>query len=208
MLNRNHISLTNNSRVGSWLSPIRDIKINGENNKINSFSSRSIQSPSPRSEILGQVRESIISQIKHQNVCLENKLKLREQLNNIHNTQGLSSRENNVNNNVIKTNLHSQSKSPANKRYVAFKFDSVGLFDKIHKKTSESTNMSNTHTIEGVKKDDCSPRAEQLDDVFSKVKELFEEHNRKEKIWKWEKTQMLKKIENLENKIKVLEKNV
>ena len=45
-----------------------------------------------------------------------------------------------------------------------------------------------------------------LDEVFLKVKELFEEFNRKENAWKWEKSQMAKKIEFLEQRVKNLER--
>ena len=194
MLNRNQTSI--NPRINSWLSPVRDLK-STEFSKFPTNSSRSIQSPSPRAEILGQVRESIISHIKHQNVCLENKIKMREQLQR---SQGFTTREsiqipsNNIQLASTKNHMHSNSKSPANTRSVNFKFDSIGFMEKIMKKE------------EKLDKNLDEVQFAMLDEVFLKVKELFEEFNRKENAWKWEKSQMAKKIEFLEQRVKNLER--
>ena len=199
MLNRNQTSL--NPRINSWLSPVRDLK-SSEFSKFPPNSSRIIQSPSPRAEVLGQVRESIISHIKHQNVCLENKIKMREQLQR---SQGLTTRESIQipSNNMIqiastKNHMHSNSKSPANNvKSGNFKFDSIGFMEKIMKKeTGEKKSEKNLDELQFA----------MLDEVFLKVRELFEEFNRKEKAWKWEKSQMAKKIEFLEQRVKNLER--
>lgn len=187
MLGRNQTTILN-SRLNSWLSPTREVKPLNEN-KLPSFSSyRSIQSPSPRSEFMGQVRDSIINQIKHQNICLENKIKLREQNNHSRDT---------FQSNNQKQHLYSQSKSPSNEKVSIFKFD--GLFDKSKKKFQEKFEKNKN------KENDDSIQFSQLEEVFLKVREQFDEHNRKEKLWIWEKRQMMKKIDTLENKIKDLE---
>jgi hypothetical protein len=191
MLNRNQ-PFSGNSRINSWLSPVRDPKVY-ETTKITTFSSRSIQSPSPRAEILGNVRESIISHIKHQNICLENKIKEREQLQK---SQGFTAREGLLSASV-KTHIHSNSKSPSNNKLVNFKFDSIGFMEKIMKRVPNENQEQTSKNLDDV-------QFAQLDEVFAKVKELFDDHNRKEKMWRWEKTQMMRKIEFLEQKIKDL----
>lgn len=195
MLNRNQPS--SNPRINSWLSPVRDFK-STEFSKFPTNSSRSIQSPSPRAEILGQVRESIISHIKHQNVCLENKIKMREQLQR---SQGFTTRDsiqipsnNNIQIASTKNHMHSNSKSSENSRSGNFKFDSIGFMEKIMKKEEKSD--KNLDEVQFA----------MLDEVFLKVKELFEEFNRKENAWKWEKNQMTKKMEFLEQRVKNLER--
>ena len=196
----NRAQVSSNSRVGSWLSPTRDLKLASDlnpNQNYTSFSYRSIQSPSPRAEILGQVRESIISQIKNQNICLENKIKLREQLHiskdiqssklfNTSNIKEIQSTKHNY--------IYSQSRSPANSR---FRFD---FAEKSMKKTVDiPKNNRNNEEIR---------QLEQLDEVYAKVKEMVDEHKNMEKTWKNEKTQMEVKIQNLEKKIREMEKGL
>lgn len=198
MLNRNQTTIS--PRINSWLSPVRDLK-SPDFSKFPTNSSRSIQSPSPRAEILGQVRESIISHIKHQNVCLENKIKMREQLQK---SQGSTTRESiqiSTNNTQIastKNHIHSNSRSPANTKSMNFRFDSIGFMEKIMKK-EPVVEKKQEKSLDEV-------QFAMLDEVFFKVRELFEEFNRKEKAWKWEKSQMTKKIEFLEQRVKNLER--
>ncbi len=192
-MNNRAISL--NSRVGSWLSPSKEFKLTTDITlNYPSFSYRSVQSPSPRAEFLGQVRESIISQIKNQNICLENKIKLREKLHNSNNIKEIQSSKL-INMKEIQHNcIYSQSKSPEN---IRFKFDS---FEKSMRKTVDI--QKNNRNNEEIR------QLERLDEIYVKVKEMVDEHNKMEKIWKCEKTQMELKIQNLEKKILEMEKGM
>lgn len=175
--------------MNKWFSSPK-LKNSNERSSINAFSIRNTLSPSPRMEILEKIRESVFTSIKKQNICLEEKIKMREVKNRNSNEKLFQSEKIDLKREINQTLF--KSIDEREKEKINFEKD---LFNR-------ESQENNQNFIED------PIQFEKLEEVYKKVKELFNDHNRKEKLWKIEKNNFQNKILYLENRIRYLEKQI